>query len=112
MKLSLVSLAVGLVVGALYGVLNVRSPSPPVVALVGLLGTLMGEQIPPLVRHIFARRPASVTWIDQVKPHNPNSAISGGAGDRTPLSPQPTLTRSPISNEMRKAAMAAFMPVA
>jgi XapX domain-containing protein len=54
-------LSVGLVVGALYGVLNVRSPSPPVVALVGLLGTLMGEQIPPLVRHIFARRPASVT---------------------------------------------------
>lgn len=34
MKLSLVSLAVGLVVGALYGVLNVRSLSPPAVALV------------------------------------------------------------------------------
>jgi XapX domain-containing protein len=57
MKLSLVSLAVGLVVGALYGVLNVRSPSPPVVALVGLLGTLMGEQIPPLVRHISTVQP-------------------------------------------------------
>jgi XapX domain-containing protein len=55
MKLSLVSLAVGLVVGALYGVLNVRSPSPPVVALVGLLGTLMGEQIHPFSVHIFAR---------------------------------------------------------
>jgi XapX domain-containing protein len=57
MKLSLVSLAVGLVVGALYGVLNVRSPSPPVVALVGLLGTLMGEQIPPLFRHISTVQP-------------------------------------------------------
>jgi XapX domain-containing protein len=56
MKLSLVSLAVGLV-GALYGVLNVRSPSPPVVALVGLLGTLMGEQIPPFVRHISTVQP-------------------------------------------------------
>ena len=65
MKLSLVSLAVGLVVGALYGVLNVRSPSPPVVALVGLLGTLMGEQIPPL----FCSYICQVTWIDQVKPH-------------------------------------------
>jgi XapX domain-containing protein len=57
MKLSLVSLAVGLVVGALYGVLNVSSPSPPAVALVGLLGTLMGEQIPPLVRHISTVQP-------------------------------------------------------
>jgi XapX domain-containing protein len=65
MKLSLVSLAVGHVVGVLY----VRSPAPPVVALVGLLGILMGEQIPPLVRHVFARTSASVTRIDQVKPH-------------------------------------------
>jgi XapX domain-containing protein len=69
MKLSLVSLAVGLVFGALYGMLYVRSPAPPVVALVGLLGILMGEQIPPLVRHVFARTSASVTRIDQVKPH-------------------------------------------
>ena len=85
MKLSLVSLAVGLVVGALYGVLNVRSPSPPVVALVGLLGTLMGEQIPPLVRHIFARRPASVTWIDQVKPHVFGSVPAGRTTPEKPL---------------------------
>jgi XapX domain-containing protein len=63
MKLSVVSLAVGHVVGVLY----VRSPAPPVV--VGLLGILMGEQVPPLVRHVFARTPASVTRIDQVKPH-------------------------------------------
>ena len=63
MKLSLVSLAVGHAVGVLY----VRSPAPPVV--VGLLGILMGEQVPPLVRHVLARTPASVTWIDQVKPH-------------------------------------------
>ncbi len=69
MRLYLVSLAAGLVVGALYGVLNVRSPAPAVVALVGLLGILMGEQIPPLARHVLSRTPASVTWIDQVKPH-------------------------------------------
>jgi XapX domain-containing protein len=69
MKLSLVSLAVGLVVGALYGVLNVRSPSPPVVALVQ-------------AGSIFS----------------PSGLCSA--------------TRSPISNEMRKAAIADFMPVA
>jgi xanthosine utilization system XapX-like protein len=29
----------------------VRSPAPPVIALVGLLGMLLGEQVVPLVRH-------------------------------------------------------------
>jgi len=36
---------VGIVVGVLYGALGVRSPAPPVVALVGLLGMLGGEQV-------------------------------------------------------------------
>ena len=43
MKLYLVSLGAGLLVGAIYGLLNVRSPAPPVVALLGLLGILLGE---------------------------------------------------------------------
>ncbi len=38
-----VSLAVGAGVGVLYGVLNVRSPAPPIVALIGLLGMVIGE---------------------------------------------------------------------
>lgn len=37
------ALLVGLGVGAIYGLLNVRSPAPPVIALVGLLGILLGE---------------------------------------------------------------------
>lgn len=45
------SAAVGLLVGVIYGALNVRSPAPPVIALIGLLGILAGEQIPALVRH-------------------------------------------------------------
>jgi len=44
MKMYIVSLAVGLLVGLIYGFLNVRSPAPPVIALVGLLGMLIGEQ--------------------------------------------------------------------
>ncbi len=68
MKIYLISLSVGVVVGVLYGVLNVRSPAPPVVALVGLLGILLGEQIPPLVRHMIADKPA-LSWLYQVKPH-------------------------------------------
>ena len=44
----LLSLGAGLLVGVVYSLLNVRSPAPPVVALVGLLGILVGEQIIPV----------------------------------------------------------------
>jgi XapX domain-containing protein len=53
MKVYLVSLAAGLLVGVIYGLLNVRSPAPPVVALIGLLGILAGEQLVPLARHVL-----------------------------------------------------------
>ncbi|WP_366143147.1 DUF1427 family protein [uncultured Sphingobium sp.] len=42
MKPYLISLAVG--VGILFSLMDVRSPEPPAVALVGLLGMLIGEQ--------------------------------------------------------------------
>jgi XapX domain-containing protein len=69
MKIYILSLAVGLLVGAIYGLLNVRSPAPPVIALVGLLGILLGEQIPPLVRHFLSKDPVSTSWLHQIKPH-------------------------------------------
>ncbi len=69
MKSYLVALAVGLLVGIIYAVLRVRSPAPPVVALVGLLGILLGEQIPPLVRHALGSEKEASWMDDQVKPH-------------------------------------------
>jgi XapX domain-containing protein len=69
MKIYVLSLAVGLLVGAIYGLLNVRSPAPPVIALVGLLGILLGEQIPPLVRHLLSKEPVAMSWGHQIKPH-------------------------------------------
>lgn len=45
MKVLLVSFAVGLFVGVLYGVIRVKSPAPPIVALLGLLGMVIGEQV-------------------------------------------------------------------
>lgn len=50
MKPYILALGAGLLVGVVYGLLHVRSPAPPIVALVGLLGILLGEQLPPLVR--------------------------------------------------------------
>jgi XapX domain-containing protein len=45
MKAMLVSFAVGLIVGAAYALLRVKSPAPPLVALAGLLGMVWGEQL-------------------------------------------------------------------
>ena len=70
MKTYVVSLALGLLVGVIYALFQVRSPAPPVIALVGLLGILLGEQIPPLVKQVFDRDAASTSWLHhQVKPH-------------------------------------------
>ncbi|XUY28704.1 XapX domain-containing protein [Agrobacterium sp. rho-8.1] len=78
MKIYLLSLAVGLLVGVIYGLLNVRSPAPPVIALVGLLGILVGEQIVPLARTIWNREPAAVSWLNHVKPHMFGHMPKGG----------------------------------
>lgn len=66
----LLSLAAGVLVGAVYGFIRVRSPAPPVAALVGLLGILIGEQIPPLVKQLVAREASVAKWVShQVRPH-------------------------------------------
>ena len=54
MKIYLLSLCAGVLVGVIYSVLNVRSPAPPLVALVGLLGILMGEQIIPVSKQMLS----------------------------------------------------------
>ncbi len=69
MKLYLISLGAGLLVGIIYSLIDVRSPAPPVVALLGLLGMLIGEQLPPLVRNLLSKEPALQSWHHQVKPH-------------------------------------------
>lgn len=58
MKTYVIALAVGLLVGVIYGLLNVRSPAPPYVALLGLLGILLGEQAVPVVK----------AWLSPPKP--------------------------------------------
>lgn len=55
MKLYLLSLGAGLLVGIVYHMLGVRSPAPPVIALVGLMGILLGEQAIPIARRLADR---------------------------------------------------------
>ncbi|KQU50591.1 XapX domain-containing protein [Bosea sp. Leaf344] len=63
MKLYLMALGAGLLVGVIYSVLNIRSPAPPVVALIGLLGILAGEQIVPVAKRIMAGEKLSLGWL-------------------------------------------------
>ncbi|MGJ7525555.1 DUF1427 family protein [Variovorax sp. GB1P17] len=70
MKPYVLSLALGLLVGVIYALFQVRSPAPPVIALVGLLGILLGEQIPPLIKSVIKPDAVATSWLQhQVKPH-------------------------------------------
>jgi XapX domain-containing protein len=62
MRLYLASLGAGLLVGVIYSLMNVRSPAPPVVALVGLLGILAGEQVVPLARQMLGGTSLAAAW--------------------------------------------------
>ncbi len=57
----LISLLMGLAVGVAYGLLHVRSPAPPLIALVGLLGMVLGEQAIGTVGHRFASASAQTS---------------------------------------------------
>ncbi len=63
MKIYLISLAVGVLVGIIYGLLNVRSPAPPAVALLGLLGMLIGEQLIPVAKRAIQGLPLTSNWF-------------------------------------------------
>jgi XapX domain-containing protein len=65
MKIYLVALGVGLLVGVIYALLNVRSPAPPVVALIGLLGMLLGEQAVPVAKRLMSGQAVTVGWFHE-----------------------------------------------
>ncbi len=53
----IVSLLMGLIVGALYALVQVRSPAPPLIALVGLFGMVVGEQAVDMAKRHFQPTP-------------------------------------------------------
>jgi XapX domain-containing protein len=63
MKVYIVSLAAGILVGLIYTGLQVRSPAPPAVALIGLLGMLIGEQAGPIAKRMISREPITAAWL-------------------------------------------------
>ena len=75
----IVSLGVGLGIGVIYALIDVRSPAPPLVALAGLLGMVLGEQAVLRMRS----RPASPTTV--------STQPQGGASE-SPFPPPTTST--------------------
>ncbi|SFH61759.1 XapX domain-containing protein [Collimonas sp. OK307] len=63
MKVYIISLAAGLLVGVIYALLQVRSPAPPAIALIGLLGMLIGEQVVPTVKRLIVGEAVTVSWL-------------------------------------------------
>ena len=62
MRMYVLSLGAGLLVGVIYSLINVRSPAPPAVALLGLLGMLLGEQVIPVARQMLAGSALARAW--------------------------------------------------
>ena len=74
MKAMLISFLVGLMVGAVYALLRVRSPAPPLVALFGLLGMVWGEQ---LLQGYLARKSSAETKTvsSQLRPSSGTASV-------------------------------------
>jgi XapX domain-containing protein len=96
----LVSLLMGLAVGMAYGLVHVRSPAPPAIALLGLLGMLVGEYGAILVlRHFGDPRsqvPAAQTQTLMSR------CYLGPAGSSVGPITTPRLTTSGVQEALKK----------
>ena len=87
MRIYLLSLGVGVLVGVIYGLLNVRSPAPPVVALVGLLGILLGEQVVPMAKNLLAGSSVVAAWGQSQCGQHVFGQLPGRKNAQAPTSP-------------------------
>ncbi|REE23799.1 XapX domain-containing protein [Paraburkholderia sp. BL27I4N3] len=80
----IISLGVGFGVGLLYWLLKVQSPAPPLIALAGLLGMVLGEHAIPVVKAQFFAQATTVQVVERQpgspaqKPATPGATKEGG----------------------------------
>jgi XapX domain-containing protein len=79
MKPYILSLLGGILAGAIYSLIRVRSPAPPMVALVGLLGMVIGAQIIPTGRQLLASTTPPFAKTEVVQTHTTHSPPSNNA---------------------------------
>lgn len=58
-----IALLTGILAGVIYSLIEVNSPAPPVIALLGLFGMLVGEQLIPLLKRVIKREPVTLAWF-------------------------------------------------
>ena len=91
MKTYLISAGAGILIGIIYSLLNVRSPAPPLVALVGLLGILVGEQVIPVGKQLLSGSGLAAAW-HQAQCAPPMFGLLPGrradAADVAPMAPE------------------------
>jgi XapX domain-containing protein len=77
MKVSFISFIVGLGVGVLYGLIRVKSPAPPIIALLGLLGMVIGEPVGNWVhtKNVDVSQAASVCLVGESYDRTPTADI-------------------------------------
>jgi XapX domain-containing protein len=73
MKGLFLSFVVGLGVGVIYALVRVKSPAPPIIALLGLLGMVIGEQVGTWIqtKRVDVGRAASACLVGEpyARPH-------------------------------------------
>ncbi|MBN3724698.1 DUF1427 family protein [Burkholderia sp. Ac-20379] len=88
MKPYLLSLCAGVLVGLIYSLLGVRSPAPPAIALLGLLGILAGEAAMPGVLAVLQRmhgKPETPLSVGTPKyRETPAARMHADSGERAP----------------------------
>jgi XapX domain-containing protein len=72
----LISLGAGLVVGLLYYLVRVQSPAPPLIALAGLLGIVIGEHAIPFVQAQIRTPDAQTQSAPSVASNEPTPSCS------------------------------------
>jgi XapX domain-containing protein len=72
----LISLGAGLVVGLLYYLVRVQSPAPPLIALAGLLGIVIGEHAIPFVQGQIRTPDAQTHHTQTIAKSEPASSCS------------------------------------
>ncbi len=65
MKAYVFSLLAGVLIGLMYSWIDVPSPAPPTIALLGLLGILIGEQVIPVGKKMFRGVGFLMAWREE-----------------------------------------------
>jgi XapX domain-containing protein len=80
----------GMLVGIIYSLVGVRSPAPPLIALVGLFGILVGEQVLPVAKRWFGPEPVTASWVM----HQCGDHVLGQLPGTTSQCPDPNAAKS------------------